>query len=216
MIKEKITKNEDALISTINQLSEKMRWNIFDSSNVSVQRKRGEYDYIPYSFILFFQKILFVKDLILKSEPNSFTYECSKSFIDYGCGVGLLMSISRGLGFYPYGFEINNCCIKNSISNVKIGDLNDMNLYLNKSYDVVYYYSPFTDRKKEVSFEINAIKTVKINGYLIAPGPGLFGEFYRNRMSGYTLGIKTPEDRQLYNSCKNFKNLGDDIFKRIK
>lgn len=181
-------------------------------TTITSRQKDGAYSFIPISSSYVFNSIRFVKSLL---KGNGHT------FIDYGAGFGIVVKIAEELGFDAKGIEIEKFYIENSISrykSIKEGDLNDLNLYLDKKFDVVYYYSPFEHRDKKEIFEIRAISTLNVGGYLIAPTPGVFASYFisRSKNEKYILDKGSECSKTLYNLAKNFDKVGDCIFKRVK
>jgi len=193
-------------------------------------RLKGSYPFIPINIPAFFESLIIVRELLYAESTNGL------KFIDYGCGIGITMLIARKLGFEISGIEYDDKIIENSLFSIYEpknpiikGDLTDKKLYKNNQYDVVYYYSPFEDYMKEVEFELNAISTVKIGGYIIAPPPGRMVEYLSNYKSEFKWNLNNGDIEQskirakFFNEMKNFERIKSEhttyhhsIFKRIK
>jgi hypothetical protein len=225
-----ITEREDILIKLINAQSGNQSEKLKPSSTVD---RKESYPYIPYHIDILFEQLLFIKDKII-GEQKIPAFDCYKQpakgkfkFIDYGAGTGLNMYLATILGFESHGIEIDEETMKKcgfdrySHLNFVKGDLNDKSLYKKDEYDIVFFYSPFHDKEKELNFELEAIKTLKIGGYLIAPHPGVFADFFNHRNNNYTVDLKSKKSQNFYNQMKRFEKINiisdySPMFKRIK
>lgn len=220
-----MTENEQILLGVIHSLCTKRSDNI----RKIYSNAPDSYPYIPISINLFFKTILSVKERLKKEKSfdfNGYNPENEKpTFMDYGAGIGVTMHIAKLLGFLPYGIEISQECLNESYFYNPSGrsfleklDLTDESTFLGRSYDIVYYYSPFSTNEKEIQFELNAIKTVKIGGYVIAPPPGRLREYIINYKNKYEFNLPTVKNyrTEFYNKMKNFEEVEEYVFKRIK
>lgn len=222
-----ITNNESMLLNIIDSISRGRSDEIKRSKYKDFEfNKSGSYPYIPIAGRIFFESILAVKNAINLITPFDIStlIKNKPTFVDYGAGTGIPMRIAEYLGFRSNGIEIDDECIKNAVwySNkgnafyLEKADLIDFNTFVGRLYDVVYYYCPFLNPDKELEFELNAIKTVKVGGYIIAPYPGLLATYHLNHRSRYNYGLNYENKIVFYNQMKNFEHIQDFIFKRIK
>lgn len=194
-------------------------------------KRKGSYSYIPFDTNYFYAYIATVRSKIMEQKGLTSLDESTQvqkrpTFIDYGAGIGVTVKIAERLGFFTTGIEIDdkliNLCNTGYGAKIVRGDLTKPTVFAGKSYDVVYFYCPFYDREKELEFELKAINTVKVGGYLIAPHPGLIEEYYGMFKTSFnTLNSKSKVKAELnkikfYNKMKNFEKINSSIFKRIK
>lgn len=226
-----ITTNEDVLLRVIDALcqktGEKVKKLIYNNKEFD---RVNSYSYIPIRSEQFFRSILIVKEALNFIKPfgrDIVTKKPRPTFVDYGAGIGGPMYFATQFGFHAYGIEIDDNCLNNCITSnckhdtytfeLEKGDLTDDTVFIDKSYDVVYYYCPFISSNKELEFELKAIKTVKVGGYIIAPYPGRLSEFYKYYKNKYIYGLDEDENKtKFYNKMKNFEHVQDDVYKRIK
>lgn len=198
---------EERLISCIDYLTKY----IANKNRKSINT--GSYPYIPFNFTNFTRVLNFVKDLIKTDYPT---------FIDYGCGVGVTCNYASQLGFITHGIEYDKELISPySDYIIKVGNLEDEDLLFSRRqlYDVVYYWSPFTDFKKEIIFETRALETVKVGGYVISPSPGKAFEikkYGKNYCKESKLILQILESFKIAEPPKGGMNYEYPILKRIK
>lgn len=174
------------------------------------QDKLKSYPYIPFNVQYFVEILSFVNNLIELKEKN---------FIDYGCGVGLTCTIAQMMSFHATGVEYD----KDLIYPVKwprgeyiLADLKEEETWKKlHRYNVVYFYSPFKNIDQEILFEINALETCKVNGYVICPPPGDAFEFKK-----YGVEIDNVQYKDFHKLLNSFKIVNSPrqypILKRIK
>lgn len=167
-----LTKEEQGLLSIIQKISDSQKnaFNLHPSKGL-----KGCYPYINITMHGFYKEL---------KALNKIEVLRSKEFVDYGSGIGMTMAIANYcFGMIAVGYEYNKKLIDkckeffyyrtykaNLITQILAQD----------SYDVVYFFCPMYDRNKELKFEKKAIKSVRIGGYLIAPGPSIVHEGYNN------------------------------------
>lgn len=205
-------------INIIDRLSQAFKHSEQGSKNSQAIRENGSWHYIPFNTQAFISALEIV-DIKLRGKDNL-------TFVDYGCGIGATLSIAASMGFSAVGYEINEdlfciACMNFTFSNgyneyghveVNKADLESESVYKNKQYDVVYFYCPFNSNRKEDSFELKALDTVKIGGYLICPLPSRCPEAWNKlENSNYY-----SEYNELIRKLKNFEKVEHHIFKRIK
>lgn len=202
------------------ELSNDQLYQLVDKLNDLISRQSREkefilgksksFPYIPFDLRHFVEILSFINDLI------NFK---NKTFIDYGCGIGLTCDVAQMMGFHTSGVEYN----KDLIYPVRLlreeyilADLKQEETWKKVGkYNVVYFYSPFKDADEEVSFEMNALETCKKDGYVICPRPGKaydfkrYGKEYDN--AKYKDFHKLLNSFKIVNSPHNYP-----ILKRIK
>lgn len=226
-----ITEKERYLLSIIDSLTRSDSEKLKVTTTVNIKES---YPYIPICFGRIFEYLLLVKSLIIKDLGIlEFSYykppaTGKPKFIDYGAGTGLNVCFASNLGFKACGIEIDEETMSRhgfdhyAVLDLRKGDLNDKQIYIKDEYDVVFFYSPFYNQDKEIQFELNAISTVKIGGYVICPGPGRMENFFDNYKKGYK-GHLNPKRKYIvnfHNKMKNFEKVETSqdypIFKRVK
>lgn len=182
--------------------------------NLKEQKIDGSYPYIPF----YFQRFTEILDLLTEKIK---VYTSHPQFMDYGCGPGLTCHYTKQLGFLVHGIEYNKKLIPKYNGYIYEGDLEDEDTLfpLKDKFDVVYWYSPFNDPVKEILFEIRALNTVKIGGYVICPDPG-FAYNCKKYTNNKTSQPKSIEKKILNQLLKNFEIPKTDkfypILKRLK
>lgn len=175
------------LSSCINYLSH------FISDVDKSNEKAESFHYIPFHFHSFTELLNITKKLIPFDNPK---------FIDYGCGVGLTVRYAELIGCLPKGIEYNEKFCKNNCL-IDFGDLKDPSIFKKDYYHIAYWYSPFKSRSFEIPFEILALQSVRVGGYVICPSPGLAYE----RCSQPINKFLTPQYKPFYEELKNFKRV---------
>lgn len=131
--------------------------------------EKQSFTYYPMDASILYNSLVFVNKLVKKE---------NKTFVDYGCGIGLTLRIAKLLGFESIGYDLDKRIVRAfNISSyyysnglMKVADLRDSSIYTTK-FDVVYFWSPFVDRDLEREFELQALKTVKKSGFLMTTSP---------------------------------------------
>lgn len=227
-----LNETESILIQIIDAITQGEASKLKEISEVN---KKESYPYIPIGFGNILRSLLLVKQLILKDlnipkfDHWSIPETGKPKFIDYGAGTGVNMYLALLMGFKPDGIEIDEKTLRSSEFtkyshlNLMKGDLNDDTIYKKNKYDVVFFYSPFHDHLKEIKFELNAISTVKIGGYVIPPSPGKMTGFFNCYKKNDRQCIRNDRQETIlfYNKMKDFEQVNESvfhssIFKRIK
>jgi len=177
-------------------------WGINEYQNKLMTKSNStSHGYIPLSIDVFYRSLNICKSNINNPRP---------SFVDFGCGPGILVQIAKEMGFNAIGYEINGYLIDllGYHRDIINGDLSNQNLF-KKEYDVVYFFQPFTDTTKEVEFEINAFKSTKVGGYMIIPASLLEKLAWSNNM-------KDEQFNRLHeiNSC--LEKIEYSVFRKTK
>ena len=99
-------------------------------------------------------------------------------FLDCGCGIGNIMMLAGKVGFGPYGIEyekenveLARKLLRNTIISSKQvihGDIMEYKYY--NQYDVIYYYEPLQDHKKQRQFADKIAKDAKRGAFVIPNG----------------------------------------------
>lgn len=174
----------------------------------------GSYAFIPLMYSYFIKLLTIVKPLL------NLNINKMPTFVDYGAGVGWTLYVANQFGFKAEGYEIQKELIEYFYyplsSKLVYGDLRTDEPF-KENYDVVYFYSPFSDSKSEIEFEIKALKTVKVGGYVICPVPA---QILRVSSFKYDRDNKKLKN-QLIKLKKNFEQVKIEkeyypIYKRLK
>lgn len=147
------------------------------------RRAVGEFHYIPLSLDAFEQQLNFVLCL-LEGEPQR-----PLAFVDVGCGIGTKLLCARilspglilcGIEKDPRYTKIARRLVSNSgdrgYGSVG-GDLRARILTRDalrasyKHYDIIYFYSPLSDDKKETRLEQRMISTAKKGTFFLCNLP---------------------------------------------
>jgi len=125
-------------------------------------------------------RLMMVLVSYLKTQGNIYT----KKFLDAGCGIGNILLIAKSLQLNVYGLEIHkpyiyylkkeSCVYDSSRKNIIETDILKYRGY--GKYDIIYFYCPFQDARKEKRFELNVAKQMKVGAYLLPIMPG--GTYY--------------------------------------
>ena len=97
------------------------------------------------------------------------------TFIDIGCGIGNKMLLASRYGFRTTGIDISPEYLAVAESLVKHGSYRSFDLiqadaltYDYSNFDVIYFYCPCSDPKKEKTLERRIIDTAKSGALVIA------------------------------------------------
>ncbi len=180
-------------------------------------KKDGGWYYIPSNLMTFNIALQF----LMKYDRYEGKYDDRKRFIDCGCGIGMKMKLAQMFGYDTFGLEIDTnqinsfkrmfghySLVKNYnhtyfYNDNKMMKQNILKFKYYNDFDIIYYYRPFDNAKKQEQFEKLIADNIKVDGYIFS--------VYRNDRvrSKYTL------DRD-----KRFKIVFDvgeiTIFKKVK
>ena len=132
----------------------------------AVQKKNKSYSFIPYMTRYALDQLKFAYNYLPYNKTNYKDY----SFIDAGCGIGNILLLADRIGFTKLrGLEIDPTTIRYSICPKSF--IKKQNVLTYKSYgqyDVIYYFCPIEDFKKEIKFEQIVENQMKLGAILIA------------------------------------------------
>lgn len=104
----------------------------------------------------------------------------SPSFMDYGCGPGIVVELAKFIGFSANGVDIVPEYLEFAEFGLGLNTVSEGNILKPETFrpmDVVYFWKPLADEKLEVEFEKLAIDSCK--RILIHYGT------YTNRVKGF-------------------------------
>ena len=132
---------------------------------------KGCYYFIPMSVDRVLEELLCVKGQLKKP---SYNYR----LLDVGCGIGNIMLLANHTGFQCSGIEHNSKLVKRAFypeaykygdrPNIMHGDALDFQDY--DKFDIIYYYCPIANHKKEYALEKLIEDNMKVDAWLIANG----------------------------------------------
>jgi len=161
--------NRPELIRMLDDLFHDITWSVTDVHKRAGDVVEGGYPYIAASPIDQYNLFKYVSTLFRGRK----LYTKDIKFLDCGCGLGLSMQIARKVGFDAYGLEYSPSMIKlgrslspyfYSRSFIK-ADITTYKDY--DKYDVIYYFRPLSDPKKQDEFEKYLENECKVGAYLI-------------------------------------------------
>ena len=99
-------------------------------------------------------------------------------FLDAGCGIGNVLAIANLMGFQAYGVEIDDKSIRVAEKLVtnpyeiyfKIIKRDILTFKNYSHYDVIYFYYPLCDSKKQKEFETKLTNDMKVGAIIIQYG----------------------------------------------
>jgi SAM-dependent methyltransferase len=187
----------EGLIAEAAQLSEDLKklqemigiltagFNFFDKKGRDEQLdvRAGEYPYIPYDLGMFLEVFMELKDILAK-DPHYRVRDPKLAhrklkFLEVGCGVGrnlFLLKHAESLRYKTvHGIEIVPRYVElarqfyHLEENVFQADAMQFDY---SSYDIVYFYRPFSEEKLERRFELRVLRHLKPGAYVVS-GLGL-------------------------------------------
>lgn len=156
---------------------------------------RGRYKYIPLSIETFLSSIDVAKQVIDLYFPVGKQVR-KKKFLDVGCGIGTKLLLA-GSQFETFGLEINSkyaemarqlvdigystcdckddkdCGFRHAKTHIFEGDALKFNRY--DEFDVIYFYRPFQDDRKQRRLEAQIIEQAKEGAVVLAFMSSIFG-----------------------------------------
>lgn len=163
---------QTTLRDVIKGIGESQITDLFDNHN-------NNFTLIPLDIFEFIRQIDIVNEYIC-SKKNSFKQKRDTlKFLDAGCGIGhTLLLINENYNyrtnqkyyFDTFGLELNDNLIKLANGRIKKSIYHkDILTYDNyKLYDIIYYYSPIANQKKEQEFEMKVENDCKVGAIIIA------------------------------------------------
>ena len=135
--------------------------------------KDGRYGYHPLSLGRF------VWQCELTYRLRSQLRSTRSSFVDVGCGIGMKMVVADNW-FTTYGVEIcpDLAAVAQSFCRPESVTLGDALHHHYSPYDIVYFYSPFTDGLKQKKLEETICRQIDTNALVVANLASLKPEDY--------------------------------------
>jgi len=160
----------------------------------------GRYNYIPYTTKNFIEKLFSVRKYLISKNKWHFPVK----FLDCGCGIGSTLFIAKKLGYESYGLEIDNNCIKKAKEifydlNIKKADILRYKNY--KDFDVIYFFKPLCDDKKEEQFEKYIANKSKVGTIIISANNNSYvldsdSRFKKIKINNNNFYIKIKEEKK--------------------
>jgi len=126
----------------------------------------NSYTYVPLRLDTFIKALSRIKEDYYKLKGEN---AAKPSFVDAGCGLGIKLIIAEGMGFNVTGIEIDHKIIKRAEEifyphrlNIECQDILEHDY---SKYDVIYFYCPFHNRKKQAEFEQRIHSQMKPGAY---------------------------------------------------
>jgi len=142
-----------------------------------IQAAEGAYAYIPIDLDEFFDMMLLLEACLINDPDYRHSDKPHRplSFLEVGCGHGrnlhLLKATDRFCLEKIVGFDIVPDYIE---AGRRYFDLDD-DIFLDDAFgfdyggfDVIYFYRPFSDSKKQKKFEQRVLRTMKSGAYILA------------------------------------------------
>lgn len=175
----------DLLAHFIDAVEEKSCNEAYRPAHGSLTDDGNSYTYVPLYLRTFIKALHHIKKNYYRRKGEDAD---KPSFIDAGCGLGVKLIIADGMGFNVTGLEIDRKVIKRAEEifypkrlNIKCQNILDHDY---SEYDVIYFYCPFHNGKKQVEFEQRIHSQMKPGAYLMgfrakdAPSDDDFDQLY--------------------------------------
>lgn len=137
---------------------------------------KGEYEFISLPFETFIKQLDIIKGIWAKQYPlivwpGYGAYGSGQQFVDVGCGIGTKMLAAKehlycrvsGIENHKPYATIAKKLVYNS--NIIIQDALTVDY---SSFDIIYFYCPLQDIKKQKTLEERIIDTAKSGAYILA------------------------------------------------
>jgi hypothetical protein len=133
----------------------------------------GQHNFTSAHLPGIYDLFILLKKWFEKNEPKNVCYR--KKFLDAGCGIGNILFVAyvTELALHVlHGFENNPQVLKfakyNTFwTNIKIFNQDLIKATTYGNYDIIYYYRPLSDYKKQLEFEHLVEDQMKIGAVLI-------------------------------------------------
>jgi SAM-dependent methyltransferase len=155
---------KEKLIDLISGLDDKYTPEL-SSKQERKKYSRGEYRFVPLSYSHFYDQIVKVKELISKAPTTKLP-----SFIDVGSGIGTkLLFASKIMRCSLTGIEITRKYIEIAKKIVPQAKLihKDALRFDYSAFDIIYFYRPLCDAKKQRELENRIVNTAKSGAYIL-------------------------------------------------
>ena len=127
----------------------------------------SEYPFVAMDTRQAYEQIRLARRYLLKSTPHQLPLR----FLDIGCGIGNILLLAELMDFEVFGIEKDAASL--SIARGLIGEgcvsRQDIWDYTEAGeFDVVYYFRPFCEKKRQLAFEQRIEDSLKPGAILIA------------------------------------------------
>ena len=185
-------RNDTILEHTLNSLERNISYTIGDiwqekeNKNEINEILKESYSYIPYGNMLFIEIMKSVRSYLDRRKDDRYMYK----FIDAGAGIGIKVIISSIMGFDSIGLEYDDEVLElaRKISGEMVIKQNIMTFKDYDKYDIIYYYRPFKDMKKEIKFEKYVEDNMKVGSILIPIYKGYHDKKFYKRFKNINNG----------------------------
>lgn len=126
-----------------------------------------EYPFVAMDTRQVYDQISFVSRHLQIREED----EKSCSFLDVGCGIGNILLIAEQFGFDVYGIEKDAYPFQVAARLVGADKISQDDIWTYDrfgSFDVIYYFRPFSDREPQYRFEKRIEEQMRAGAILIA------------------------------------------------
>ncbi|WP_372573033.1 methyltransferase domain-containing protein [Ruegeria jejuensis] len=148
---------------------------IGDWSELEIENRDGQFDYIPIDINSFFG-LMYDLERALSLDPDykhSDVLHRPCSFIEVGCGIGRNLHLLRATDKFNFdkivGFDYSETYVERGRRYFDLGqDIfhDDAMSFDYGSYDIIYFYKPFSEDKLQKKFERHLIETMKPGAYI--------------------------------------------------
>lgn len=133
------------------------------------KQNSGEFPYISLRPQDFIEQYMLVMGKVIN---GSYGTSRRVKFVDVGCGIGskLILANDLSLGVDLVGIEIETSYAEVARKLVPSADIRcqDAMTVDYSEFDVIYFYCPFRDLKKERALEEHIVNTAKSGAYILA------------------------------------------------
>ena len=94
-----------------------------------------------------------------------------KKFLEVGSGTGYYCDIMKKIGMQVEGIELNSKLFEISTQmfpEIKFHNIDCLNFENYGEYDIIYYWSPFSDKEFQEKLNSRIEDEIKVGGYIVA------------------------------------------------
>ncbi len=127
----------------------------------------SEYPFVAMDTRQAYEQIRLARHYLLKSRPQQLPLR----FLDIGCGIGNILLLAELMDFEVFGIEKDTGSLSIACSLVgeeSVGREDIWNYTKIGEFDVVYYFRPFCEKKRQLLFEQRIEDSLKPGAILIA------------------------------------------------
>ena len=127
----------------------------------------SEYPFVAMDTRQAYEQIRLARHYLLKSSPRQLPLR----FLDIGCGIGNILLLAELMDFKVFGIEKDTGSLSIACSLVgeeSVGREDVWNYTKIGEFDVVYYFRPFCEKKRQLLFEQRVEDSLKPGAILIA------------------------------------------------